>query len=531
MTEIPLISITQDENFDDDIDVDQNRPNINECHTDVEDIDNEHDSPMLKVTFEGEEAGGGGVTDMEDCLASEDDVDEPIKDTEISLNEFLDQGSIDESSKTGTQNMLRSKSLAKSPSPSAFRLNVATEAIGGGLTDVEDMQSSGEEIEEKYYSGDDKPIILEDTQGTDIQDSMSSHRKVSSINRTHQAAAYHSNSDSNSEPEHHGNGNKKRRPKRLTVKRSNKCEDAKSDVENIFLDDDKMCKQVRKARQFPVIDTPDVEVMAFDGSDMEENNEVKIPEINILFHSHHQQHKKCSSSSRKTTKSTPKSSPSLLLTLPKHSEDALTDIENLNSSDDEDTLNIQSKNFIPIAIMKSDALTDVEDMGDDDDDDDDEDMEVEEEKPEIVLPSPLREMTVLCENNDGAPRQETIPLPDTFLLSVQNMDIEKALTDIEDFSDEDDDDDNDDDEEKVEFELKNYFEMDGGIVESSDHSTDAALASPSSSKIPTIKKNYEIRQRRTKPKTASQPKSNFLNIETPATDALTDVEDMNIDLA
>jgi hypothetical protein len=529
MTEIPLISITQDDNFDDDIDVDQNRPNINECHTDVEDIDNEHENPMLKVTFKGEEASGG-VTDVEDCLASESDIDEPIKDTEISLNEFLDQGSIDESSKTGTQNMLRSKSLAKSPSPSAFRLNVATEAIGG-VTDVEDMESSGEEIEEKYYSGDDKPIILDDSQGTDIQDSMSSHRKVSSINRAHQAA-YQSNSDSNSEPE---NGNKKRRPKRLLVKRSNKCEDAKSDVENIFIDDDdKKCKQVRKPRQFPVIDTPDIEVMAFDGSDMEENNEVKIPEINILFHSQSTSYHKKSSSTRKTTtkKSTPKSSSSLLL-MPKHSEDAaVTDIENLNSSDDEDNLNIQqSKNFIPIAIMKSDALTDVEDMGDDDDSD----MEVEDEKPEIVLPSPLREMTVFCEDKDGAPHQETIPLPDTFLLSVQNMEIEKALTDIEDFSDDDDNEDDEILEGEIsnEFELKNYFEMDGGIVESSDRSTEAATSS-SCSRIPTKKISYsscELRQRRIKPKQSTQTKSNFLNIEANQNDALTDVEDMNIDLA
>lgn len=519
MTEIPLISITQDDNFNDDIDDDTPRPNINECLTDVEDMDTEHrNEPLLKVSFKNED---DGATDIEDWVGSEEDFEEEnqIKDTEISLNEFLDQGCIDESSNVNTANnkqqLLRSQSLAKSPSPSAFNLDVST-LTAGAITDVEDMQSSGEELEENYYSNDDKPILLEDSKGTDIHDSLSSHRKVMSINRAKQA----SDSESDNENE---KKNKKRncklRPKRLSVKCGNVCEEAKSDVESMFLDDDKKCKQVRKQRQFPVLDTPDIEVMAFDGSDMEENNETKIPEINILFHSQKK------SSRNKATKSIPTSS-SLLL-LPKHSEDALTDVENLNSSDDDEDFKTGTKNLIPIAIMKSDALTDVEDMGDDSDE---EEMEVE-EKPEIVLPSPLREMTLLCENNEGEPNQKTIPLPDTFLLGIQSMEIEKGLTDVEDFSDEDSMEEQEVD--VKEFELKNYFESEGGFqIESSDRST---IANATSSNFhqghseSCKKMTSGLRHRKIKTK-QTQPVTNLLNIDTNV-DALTDVEDMNIDLA
>lgn len=539
--DIPMISITQEDD-DDDRDEDDDAPHrdINECHTDIEDVDGPDNdrrrvaitSTSLKIVLNDDD----GATDLEDCVDSGDEEEAvPIKDTDISLNEFLDQGCVDESSNVedgqrNNNNSLKTMSASgKSPSPTAFGLGLPRQS-NAGLTDVEDMCTSGDEIEEKHFSEDDKAIVLEDSQGVDISVSMSSHRKLIASNRMNR---HPSNSDTESDDESRP---KQRqpcvRPKKLSVKTSKKpanIEDAKSDVENMFFDDDLSCA---RKKSFPVLETPDIEIMAFDGgSDVDDNKEKKNPEINILFHSH----------VKKTTKKLRKSAfkPSTLLKLPQYSEDALTDIENLNSSDDDENFKVESKNLIPMALVKSDALTDVEDMEDASEEEEDAD-----EKPDIVLPSPLREMTVFCRDENGEPTQETVPLPDSFLLSVNNMELDKGLTDIEDFSEDDDDVDEATDDSADDFEMKNFVDCDSGIVQSSDHTTDMTQSTSSSnlaqacnssgSRENKERKTCELRRRR-KPKTTptSNAKSNFLDtkfyVDLNASEGHTDVEDMNVD--
>lgn len=541
MAEIPLISITLEDDEVEDMAESSNR-NINECHTDIEEdfdgseIERKVRRSSLKISAREDD----GATDVEDCFDSGEEEEIPVKETEISLNEFLDQGCVNESSnndptKEDNENMLKTYSSFKSPSPTAFNLNIPQ--APEGLTDFEEMTSSGDEIEEKHFSEDDKPIILEDSQGTDIQDALSSHRKLAAANRMNR---HESNSDSES-----GNDSRKHntpcsRPKKLSVKLTRKTaniEDAKSDVENMFFDDDikTSCERGNKKtkKRFPVLETPDIEIMAFDGgSDIDDNTETKNPEINILFHSH-----------KKTTKSVRKSAvkSSSLLKLPKHSEDALTDIENLNSSDDEENFKIETKNIIPIALVKSDALTDVEDMEDGSDEEEDFD-----EKPEIALPSPLREMTVFRENENGEPNQETSALPESFLLSVNNLDFDKGLTDIEDFSDDDEIDTESDTPD--DFEMKNYLDCDSGFVQSSDHAAEMGEGSRSPSPSPSPssyqsckigrdkndrKTSSELRRRRKTKQAPSHTKSNFLDtkfyVDLNASDAHTDVEDFNVD--
>lgn len=529
-----MISITQ-EDEDEINNEDMPQRDINECHTDIEDVDGPDNerrvtikTASLKIVLREDDGG----TDVEDCVDSGEEEEVPIKETDISLNEFLDQGCVDESNNLDTEKknekLLRTLSANKSPSPTAFGLGVPQ--VVDGLTDCEEMCTSGDEIEEKHYSEDDKPIVLEDSQGIAISDSISSHRKLIASNRMNR---HPSNSDTESEND---SRTKQRppcaRPKKLSVKTSRKTaniEDAKSDVENMFFDDDMSCMRGKK-KSLPVLETPDIEIMAFDGgSDLDDNKEAKNPEINILFHSHNKK------TVKKSRKSAVKSS--TLLNLPKNSEEALTDLENLDSSDDDENFKVETKNLIPIALVKSDALTDVSDFEDASEEEIEE--EDDDEKPEIVLPSPLREMTIFCEDEHGEPKQETVPLPASYLLSVNNLDFEKGLTDVEDFSEDDDEEDENNDS-PDDYEMKNYIDCDSGIVQSSDHTTDLTESTSSSNlaQVSKIKENRERKtselRRRRKPKPpTSNAKSNFLDtkfyVDLNATDGHTDVEDLNMD--
>jgi hypothetical protein len=127
MTDVPLISITLDENSEDQDD--SRRPSIADCHTDVEDLDSDHDKRNALISsLKSNTKCNGAVTDVEDMDDSGDDIDdEPeTKYPEFDLSEMLDQGCVDESSKAFGESgnkgkkFISMKSVAKSPSPSAF---------------------------------------------------------------------------------------------------------------------------------------------------------------------------------------------------------------------------------------------------------------------------------------------------------------------------------------------------------------------------------------------------------------------------
>lgn len=536
--EVPLISITQDENDDFNDDESSTKPNINECHTDVEDLDSDTGKNNFLISNSRRNSKyNGSVTDVEDYDDSDDDnvvEQEPDYGPEISLSEFLDQGFTDESAKIVGDEMSKTTAMhsaSKTPRPSAFNLNVAYEQ--GGVTDFEDLEASDDEENDsgEVYSDDDKALVLEGTNSVDIHDSVSNRKKP----EKHQPKIIETQKSSSSDSDEE-KCKVRQKPHKLFVKRHQKCEEAKSDVENIYFSDDNKSKS--KNKKIPILETPDIEVIAFEGSDIEEidNQDMKFPEINISFAENDKKR------SKPKYKKTP--APSPMLNLPSNTEEGVTDVENLESSDDDDDVQCSkkgntSKNLIPIALIKCDALTDVEDFDDPDDEESDSD---EKSEPNIVLPSPVRELVVLLENKSGEPTSQTIPLPDNVFLGFDDLDIDKGLTDVEDYTDNSD---GDDDEiiETPQIEIDCIADFGCGYVESSDHSS---IKGPSTCfsvtpepKTDTEKvfmkkseKSSDYRRRKPKSKTNKQ-KSSFLDtklyVDEQTGGAHTDVEDLNLE--
>jgi len=535
MTDVPIIAIDEIEDNNNDS---SSKFNIIESHTDIEDLesDNEIKKKSLISVLKPKRKSNGSVTDVEDFEDSDDNENIPDENSdigpEISLTEMLDQGCVDEHSniqgnvnKTKLQGM---KSIQKTPSPTAFHLTINPIDIGG-ITDVEDMEGSGDEAEnEKIYSDDDKAIILEGANVVDVHDSM--NRKKSEckfVSKVVEASL--SSSDSEDEKE---NLTKFKINKQYS-KKIIRCEEQKSDIEKIYFTDEEKKQSTQKST--PILDTPDIEIMAFEGSDNEEvdKNEQLYPEINITFITGNDEKKK------KKYKETP--APSPMLNLPENLDEAYTDVENLNSSEDEDDGKNRLKNLMPFAVVKSDAFTDVEDF----DDPNSEEANDVEHSPDINLPSPVREFTVLVESKSGEPYKQTTPLPDNILLGFDDLDADKGLTDVEDFSDESG---NEDDDEKVEMKYKDNFkfpDIDGGVVESSDHSVvkDSSLRVSHTPEPKTDtediylrepEKTQDCRRRRGKNKHHSNKatKSNFLDTkfyDEGAGSAHTDVEDLHVE--
>lgn len=529
MTDVPVIAIDEiEDDFNDDSSL---KLNINDCHTDVEELESDHDRKKVTLISVMKPKCNGALTDVEDFEDSDDNnnEEEPDYGPELSLTEMLDQGTVDEHSNlqgnVNKQKLQGMRSIQKTPSPTAFHLTVNSADLGG-TTDVEDLEGSGDDADdEKIYSDDDKPIVLEDGNVVDVHDSMN-RKKTDCKYATKIIEASSSSSESE---------NEKEKPTKLKshkqcLKRGPRCEEEKSDVENIYFTDDEKKRSTQKST--PVLDTPDVEVMAFEGSD-NDDNEQHYPEINITFAAG------CDGKKKKKHKATP--APSPMLKLPENPDEALTDVENLNSSDDDEEDKPKSSNFMQIAVVKSEVLTDVEDF-DSESDIPESDCE---NKPEIVLPSPVREITVLVENKSGEPYKQTTPLPDNILLGFEDLDADKGMTDIEDFSDESGNEEDDEDDAKYRENFK-FPDIDGGVVESSDHSVvkDSSLRAGQTPEPKTDtediyvkkpEKTHECRRRRNKNKHCNKQavKSNFLDtksyVDDGAGSAHTDVEDLHVE--
>lgn len=535
MTDVPIIAIDEIEDNNNDS---SSKFNIIESHTDIEDFDsdNEIKKKSLISVLKPKIKPNGSVTDVEDFEDSDDNEYIPDENIdigpEISLTEMLDQGCVDEHSniqgnvnKTKLQGM---QSIQKTPSPTAFHLTINPIDVGG-ITDVEDIEGSGDEAEnEKNYSDDDKAIVLEGANVVDVHDSM--NRKKSECKFVSKVVdASLSSSDSEDKKE---NVTKYKIYKQYS-KKNNRCEEQKSDIEKIYFTDEE--KKQSKQKSTPILDTPDIEIMAFEGSDNEEVDKIEqlYPEINITFITGNDEKKK------KKHKGTP--APSPMLNLPANLDEANTDVENLNSSEDEDDGKNRSKKCLPLAVVKSDALTDVEDF----DDPDSEEINYVENSPDINLPSPVREFTVLVESKSGEPYKQTTPLPNNILLGFDDLDADKGLTDVEDFSDEsgnEDDVENDEMKYKVNFK---FPDIDGGVVESSDHSVvkDSSLRVSHTPEPKTDtediylrkpEKAQDCRRRRGKNKhhCNKAAKSNFLDTkfyDEGAGSAHTDVEDLHVE--
>lgn len=445
INDIPTISITQDENisnFNEDDDNDYNY-DINDAHTDIEDLDSDEDtnhrrspSRMLRIRRKSATKKiNDCATDVEDYNDSDSDSDEIIETDEIKLDltEFLDQGFVEEVS---------SHSVGRTGGMKQTRRTVKTQLAApveddGGITDCENLETSDEEtdvkyeIDEKPYDDILKDMLIDDGNNVSIQDATTLRNNAPSPAISPSFVSDGSDSDND-------------------IDRRNRFEH--SDVENIVFSDDNFRET---ASPTPYSKSAfDVEEITLEASDYEgplDNvpaEEVKITFIPDARNKVKRRHHRCQKSN---------AGPSNTLTIQKANDEILTDVENLDSSDDDTT--IKNKLAIPAAVINSNSndagLTDVEDF------------EIEEDcipsySQDIKLPSPIREITLMTEDGQGDPITKVMPLNSsgTFLGVIESY-VDKGLTDTEDLSGNEEDYIN---SKHYSMEV-NFPELDGGVVD------------------------------------------------------------------
>lgn len=460
MADIPVISITQagesESHDEDETQLDCNGKSIYEIHTDIEDLDSEGESSTRRVQKKKKKCTPPSVrlqarqalvassikealTDVEDCTDScSDDAISigHVSDHDFSLNEFLDQGYFNESmnasraagGRTGTNQSTGSALL------------IVDDIDMGCVTDCDNVETSDEEATviaptpDKYNDF----LVLNDHMNenqmneTCIQDSMANQKQLISRCRTPISGA-------------ESDGDKR-------------IEGAVSDFEQMHFseDDDNYCGAIK-----PSVSALDVQELYMESSDAEDDQrprsrrESVIPDIDISFTS---AERVCGLRNRKHKLIVQQRRCSLML--PGGNDDIYTDVENLNSSDEDD----DNRMRIPAAYVLSDsALTDVEDF----DGDVDEDVNVNASNSynyrEIRMPSPLREMTLVKEDATGAPISKVMPMLEANFLQLENAYLDKGLTDTEDMSGNEDDYD-----ESARFGIESVPDIDGGVVTNSE---------------------------------------------------------------
>lgn len=383
MNEIPKISITQEfvtDDHDDELDDSECSANINEAHTDIEDLDSDDKNTqfptgqLLKARKKTKSKKiDECATDIEDCegSASEDDL---IKccDDQLSLNEFLDQGYTEETSSFGGDN--KTKHSRKGKRASLF----VPPEDDGAVTDCEDLTSDNE-IE-----------VIDCQNNPEYDNFLLENDDFSSVNVENTAFV-----------------NKK---KRVTSSKNvdlsdSECELPKgnwnelSDVENIAFSDQedqpKYASYIKHSAS--AFDAEEMIMVASDNESACPKYE-QSPDVAVSFtitrpKRVHIRHRPQKSHSSKNS-----------LGVQENADEAITDVENLDSSDDEGT-NIRKKLTIPLAYVNSGnrPLTDVEDF------DVDEDC-IPSTSKDIKLPSPVREIHVMREDKHGDPVLKVMPL-------------------------------------------------------------------------------------------------------------------------
>lgn len=383
MNDIPKISITQDfvtDDHDDEIDS-ECAGNISEAHTDIEDLDSDDKNnhfPTGQLLKARKKVKSKKIdecaTDIEDCEGSGSDAEmDKSEDDQLSLNEFLDQGFTEETSTFGGGNKFKQSRRDK-------RASLVIPADDeGAVTDCEDLYSS------------DNEIAIVDCKDDPVYDNiLLENDDFNSVNVQNSAFVH--------------DGKKKRFTSSKQVERSDSDSDAArgnwnelSDVENIALSDQEdqpkfFCRVKHSPSAF------DAEEMIMVASDTEGACPKYQPQPDIAVEFTSVRSKKSHSRHRhvKTNQNT--------LTVQANPDEAITDVENLDSSDDEGT-NLRKNLSIPLAYVSSGskALTDVEDF------DVDEDC-IPSTSYDIKLPSPVREITVMREDQHGDPVAKVMPL-------------------------------------------------------------------------------------------------------------------------
>lgn len=430
MSDIPVIAITQECSDDEELD-DISKLNINEAHTDTEDLVMEQDTVRFR---KGTKTGNalvdaiqptmnGSVTDVEDCTDSDDDDSEvkSAQEADIVLDKFLDQGYVDETTKAeskGEKPKMLTRSCSKATEYNTLRVLAD---ISSALTDCEDMSDDDDSLGKLSIPDCPEDILVKDNGN----DAVAIHNVV----RRKQDKHFHKQepaNDSSSESDNaEGQTTVRHRKSHRKVE-----ERPKSEYENLMMSDDDMegaCGSSQTNRRSVLFDAEEV---VMESSDVEDDRNNVFPEINITF---------VTNEHNPPLEQTKKKRPSTLMVQAPNPDEALTDVENLDSSESEDEKRTPVCRLMPRAVArsgKSGGITDVEDFNDSDDG---EEQETKREVGSEFLPSPVREIAILKQNASGEQRQNVMPL-----LTIRTPDIEQALTDVEDMTDNEDGDEGED---------------------------------------------------------------------------------------
>lgn len=421
---IPTIQISQVESNPDLDDVDDDthcKYDINDAHTDIEDLDSDENEPirrspsrMLRIRRKAaprriSDAG----TDIEDYNASDSDSDESIEkeDGKFDLNEFLDLGFVEEVSSNNVNRVGGTKQAGPS-----FRsyLTARDEEDDGGITDCENLETSEDEetepkaeIDEKPYDDILKEMLVDDGNSVNIQDSTSLANQCRSTGGSPSFFTDDSDSDEACPRKH--------RYKHSVIE---------------LISDDETRKCGDRALHSPSV--WEAEEIVLQVSDNEETpmKDISYSDVGIAF----MQNDRSKLRKRFNRPSQKKSSGASgsTLTVAKKTDEAFTDVENLDSSDEE-TSSLPNQLSIPAAVINSGSggLTDVEDFDTDEDDSD----SVPFSAKDIKLPSPIRELTLVKVDGNGVPITKVMPLNSSgVFLGVTEAYIDKGATDTEDLS-------------------------------------------------------------------------------------------------
>lgn len=512
MADIPSISITNEFSDNDD---DKTDNQIDLVNTDCENLDSDEDSsrvptgntlvaPIKKAPKSKKEM----LTDCEDFDASDcEDIQIINVETDsITLEEFLDQGCVNETTRYNGQNESsydgpRQPKRCHSP----MLKNCLDVDMGdtGALTDYEDMDGSGDDDEAKEDESEMEMPLLMDENNT-----VESHDNVRSALGHHHMTTTDSSTSSESSGDEHTPFKSKRKLMGL------------SDTENMVLSDYETC--LKKVPKKPIVtDLAEDEVLIVELSDGDEpgTSEMEASRcIDVHFRSNAKDlHKP----------GTPQFSK--LLAVLQDPLEGLTDVENLNSSDDDDDDNGPGGLTIPAAVVRTDNayLTDMEDVDGDgvESEGDDEGVEVD---CNIVLPKPVRQLIMVQETNTGAPVSRVLPLADNLSLAADVGYQDKGLTDTEDLSDVNED----------MYDISSYLidsvpDMEAGNTTSSDKVAGSSqLGVPSSSADPVTDTEEmtdvgESRKKRHRHRHSHRHKQR-LAVNNDEDEGLTDVEELII---
>ncbi|ETN60821.1 hypothetical protein AND_007545 [Anopheles darlingi] len=482
MADIPIISITKECSDDEELSTSSasRKPNIEDEHTDVEDLMMEPGqrgkegsqaasptapSPTALTLLEALQSSmNGAVTDVEDCSDTSDeedaDRDKSAREVDISLDNFLDQGYVDETTKsngtgTGTKPKVLTRSSSKaiesySGSTASLKVCVDTSAA---LTDCEDCDASDEENIASTIPDCPEDILM---RGDEDNGMVDIHNAVRRRQEKHlpRAEPVQTNSSDSDEPE--CKVVRHRKPHRRGVV------DNTSDCENIMVSDDESgaCARPHPDAVF------EAEEITLEDSDHDQNDQSTVyPEINISFVTD-EANNEVSTGKKKVNSSRPSS----LTITQANPDDAVTDVENLDSSDSETEHPQLGKRLMPRAVArgsKSGAVTDVEDFntsGEEDNEDGTARLEAGGGEDHSFLPSPTREISIMRGDGSGEQTANVMPLNQPCLL-VKTPELEQVLTDFEELDMNDDEKLYDD----TQYTIDELPEVDNDNVYSSDN--------------------------------------------------------------